>query len=1382
MPLTVTNVVPAAGRVSGGEAITITGTQFAATVRVKFGGVKATSVVRVSATQITCVAPAQTVAGAVPVTVTNDPGVVWDGGPTASWNGGANQYLTFPEVTSVSPNEMGTQGGDTLTLTGKGFPPNPRVFFYDGANAYPGTNVVRASPTSLTVQAPQHPEGRVQLEVRHPLPEDRAIRGPIIPCCPPLISGVSPVKGRPGGGTDVTISGKYFHANAQVHFDGALSPGVVFHDSTRLTATTPAHAAGRVAVQVTNQPLALAGPPTPKPAVPAIASSMANGFEYAQAEITRIEPNKGPVGGGTPITIHGLGFLALHAATGVQLGGVAANARNLVSATRITATTAAAAGAGPVAVTVQNNLGDPAAQLLAGFTFVADATVTAVDPASGPAGLTVTVQGTDFVAGATVRFGGVAATGVEVVSATAIRCTTPAHALGAVDVEVQNDGGAAGVLHGAFTYTVMRLQPARGLAAGGENVTIQLGVALGNAAQVTLDGNPAVIGGGGGLTVATPGHALGPVDVVVTVGGVPTTLVQGFEYAAITRVEPPAGPAGTTVTIHGAGFDGTTAVALDGNDAGAVTVVSAAEITVVAPAHADGPVDVVVTNAGAGTLAGGYTYQAAATVTAIDPPTGAAAGGTQVTITGTGFVEGAAASIAGLALTNVEVLSPTTLRGNTPAAAGGPPFAAVAVAVTNRGAAPVGGGNLWTYRPAPTVTAAADPALGPIAGGRAIVVTGADFLADAKVLVDGGQATEVRVVNATTIECRVPAHAVGAVGIAVQNPGDAAPGPTRAASFTYVADRSGAATGGNFVQFLRDGESFFEFLRLGFELVRAAPPDPDELTYVRLAFWNAHDDVTVGNRHRHARANHQLVKYVEQAARAGHHVELILWRPSYVESKAPMSKDVYESNRVMATRLYDIDVAMAAVEGAGRVRVYFEHSEGEVGSSIHQKIAIFSVAGVRHVAVGGLNLSNGYFGADDHTVPALAANCRPWHDAAVYLRGPATDDVEAEWMRRWRRTESLENKWYGLANTFGHAGEFFSRDFAFFQWSTVRQREIQTVDNQKVQPRDPQNTEVAIATTRSVGATYHTNIRDKVIERIQAANQYIYFENYHFCDPEIVRAIIARHNAISGGGGDLKVVIVVPHPMGPDSSFLTRRAWLLFALQFVDGNTNTPYCTRVVYDTGGGPQTVMRAACGANWNVVDCYQPGAPKATSWLENDTLTFTDPGTGAGPVTVSLHQIVAVESSLHFYCPMHFHSPGHVNTVYTHSKIAAFDHQWLVVGSANWSYRSMVYDGEISAFIHTPAPAPNITSNAIGGLLAHYNVGVPAPTPMNVEARAVANLTAGFGLRLYPYEYFDPTAALGPNNPLFEFGRTVPAALQLTTITDFIGHPGTPNYTWL
>jgi len=163
-----------------------------------------------------------------------------------------------------------------------------------------------------------------------------------------------------------------------------------------------------------------------------------------------VVPNSGTTAGGTSVTISGTNFVS--GAT-VTFGGTGATGVTVVNATTITATTPArAAGAVNVVVT---NPGGLSGTLTNGYTYVAPPTVTNVVPDSGTTagGTSVTISGTNFVSGATVSFGGTAATGVTVVNATTITADTPARAAGAVDVEVTNSDGQSGSLPNGFTYT-----------------------------------------------------------------------------------------------------------------------------------------------------------------------------------------------------------------------------------------------------------------------------------------------------------------------------------------------------------------------------------------------------------------------------------------------------------------------------------------------------------------------------------------------------------------------------------------------------------------------------------------------------------------------------------------------------------------------------------------------------------------------------------------------------------------------------------------------------------------------------------------------------------------------------------------------------------------
>jgi hypothetical protein len=88
-------------------------------------------------------------------------------------------------------------------------------------------------------------------------------------------------------------------------------------------------------------------------------------------------------------------------------------------------------------------------------------TVTSVNPSSGSSlgGTNVTITGTGFDPGATVTFGGTAATNVVRVDSTTITAKTPAHAAGAVNVTVTNTDASNGTLTNGYTYFQQNFDP-----------------------------------------------------------------------------------------------------------------------------------------------------------------------------------------------------------------------------------------------------------------------------------------------------------------------------------------------------------------------------------------------------------------------------------------------------------------------------------------------------------------------------------------------------------------------------------------------------------------------------------------------------------------------------------------------------------------------------------------------------------------------------------------------------------------------------------------------------------------------------------------------------------------------------------------------------------
>ncbi|MCA9651124.1 MAG: phosphatidylserine/phosphatidylglycerophosphate/cardiolipin synthase family protein, partial [Myxococcales bacterium] len=555
-------------------------------------------------------------------------------------------------------------------------------------------------------------------------------------------------------------------------------------------------------------------------------------------------------------------------------------------------------------------------------------------------------------------------------------------------------------------------------------------------------------------------------------------------------------------------------------------------------------------------------------------------------------------------------------------------------------------------------------------------------------------------------------------------------------------------TGDNDVLFLMDGEEFFEELRMRFEEVRQAAPDT--LTYIRLAYWMIEETTTLGDHGYFEDPGHRLLSYIDRVIRAGHNVDIIVWCPAK-QHRHGMGAEMAEVNSAFGRAVRAVDQAAAAAgPQVGRARVFLEAYEGDVGASNHQKIAIFSIAGVRTVYVGGLNLSNHYFAPADHS------GGMHWHDAAVRLRGPATDDVEKEWMRRWARTSEVSGYWGWSA--WGWGSEVIARDFSYQASQTVRTRALRVPENKTRQPPQAAARQVKIALTRSVGSTRYRHIRDAIIERILAANQYVYFENYQFADPELVQAIIRRHTMCRLAGVALRVVILVPM-QGGACAYMTRRAWLHMLLSFRT-LANAPMWRTLWYDLGGGEVQVQAAAC-ALAQVNDTYDAADPWGVTrrWIDGDDFTYRL-AAGGGNVRVPLDKITRVDGDFHFYSA--YNMGG--GDIYKHAKIAIFDDRYMACGTSNWSYRSMQYDGEISAIIDSPA----IAQGALRRLLDHFNPprgGLAPLTPANIQAEAVANLRAwdghipvrlaalgGAGWILVPMNHFSihPNIALSAAKP--------------------------------
>ncbi|MCK9485328.1 MAG: IPT/TIG domain-containing protein [Dehalococcoidia bacterium] len=485
----------------------------------------------------------------------------------------------------------------------------------------------------------------------------------------PSITSISPSSAPLVGGTPAVITGTGFAAGASVDFGG--QPGVVTNvTASQIEVTTPARAPGEVVVTVSN------------PDGQSATLSGAFRFLGPPPTLTAVSPASGPTTGATSIMLTGAEFAA--GAT-VSVGGRAATAVSITSATSATARTPWGV-VGGVDVVYKNADGQ-SASLPGAFTYTqaAPPTVSSLSPSAGThgGGTPVTITGTGFAPGATVRFGTAAPSAATFVSATSIRATAPAGVVGqSVSVTVTNADSQTATRLDAFTYfeapapTVTIVTPSTGAQAGGTAVTV-IGSNFNAGAVVTFGSVAGTVLSvtSSQITVLAPAQPNATrVDVTVTNSDSKHARATGaFTYVqgpTLTKVSPASGSSagGRSVTLTGTNFRPGMAVLVNGAAASHVEVTGTTSATALTPAGS-GLATVTVRNPDGqtGHLAAAYLYLSPPRVTTVTPAAGPGSGGTRITITGSGFGAGAEVLVGEEAARDVVVVNGQEIRAVVPA-------------------------------------------------------------------------------------------------------------------------------------------------------------------------------------------------------------------------------------------------------------------------------------------------------------------------------------------------------------------------------------------------------------------------------------------------------------------------------------------------------------------------------------------------------------------------------------------------------------------------------------------------------------------------------------------------------------------------------------------
>jgi hypothetical protein len=699
-----TGVSPNVGTPSGGQLVTLTGTNLNARTVVRFGNAFA---------QVTSVSPftvltPSSAPGEVAVTVSNGVGLSSSLAPGYTF---IDPPGVPPTLAALTPSVGPVTGGTTVTLSGTVFRPGAAVVFEVNGAAVNGTNVMVVAANRITAVTPPNMAGAATVKVINTDGLEATLLNGFTFQGPPAVTSITPNVGPTGGGTSVTMVGTNFRVGTTVQFGTSLATNVVpAPDGRSLTASTPA--------VMVNGPVNVTLRTTDGQSV-----NVPSGFTYIYAAptLTAVSPSSGFATGGQPITLTGTNFLA---GPTVTVGGMAATNVQRVSSTQVTATTPSGT-AGLVDITLTNS-DLQSVTLGQAFRYIPSPAVTSIAPANGPVqgGTRITVTGSNFAPGATVRIGGVPAFAVTVTGPTTLTAVTNAAAAGPSDVRVTNPDGQSATLSPGFTFdaapTLSGLSVITGTTSGGTTVELTGSGFIAGAAVFfgTTEATAVAVVSPALLTAVTPQRSVGVVSVTVrNQDNQRATLERAFRFVdppTVTTANPNAGDVtgGVLVRITGRGFSATTTVSFGGTPSPRVTFVSSSELEAQAPAHGPGTFDIVASTDGAiGTLPNAFTYtRSAPTLAAIAPVSGAVTGGASLTLVGSGFAPGASITVDGQAATGVVVVSDVLARAVAPAHAAG----TVDIVFTNDDAqsATLPGG--FTYVAVP------QGAVGPDGGSRAL--------------------------------------------------------------------------------------------------------------------------------------------------------------------------------------------------------------------------------------------------------------------------------------------------------------------------------------------------------------------------------------------------------------------------------------------------------------------------------------------------------------------------------------------------------------------------------------------------------------------------------------------------------------------------------------
>jgi hypothetical protein len=326
---TLTTLVPSSGSTVGGNAVTLTGTNFIGASDVNFGASdlgpcpSAPCFVVNSSTQITVTSIPGHAAGGVSVNVVTPGGM------------SGNQIYTYlgPTLTSLAPPSGSTLGGTNVILTGTLFTgaTDVNVGIHDLTPCPGAPCFTFNSATQITATMPPNAAGGVSVNVVVSAGTTNNVTYTYV-TPPPTLTLLNPSSGPTAGGNSVILTGTNFTGATDVQVGTSdltlCGSGSCFtiDSDTQITVTMPANVPGNVNVNVT----------TPG----GTTTSLTYIYVAPAPTVTGVSPNEGALGGGNTVALTGTGF---------EAAGTPIVTQVTVSTTPPTTITASPCGSSPTA-------------------------------------------------------------------------------------------------------------------------------------------------------------------------------------------------------------------------------------------------------------------------------------------------------------------------------------------------------------------------------------------------------------------------------------------------------------------------------------------------------------------------------------------------------------------------------------------------------------------------------------------------------------------------------------------------------------------------------------------------------------------------------------------------------------------------------------------------------------------------------------------------------------------------------------------------------------------------------------------------------------------------------------------------------------------------